>query len=72
MLNSFFSNKLFFEQRETLFRNLIFGIWHQLSDVKLAQCFYRDLLHRKLYQLELGGEAHKALTLGHFRKQLAE
>ena len=56
----------------TLFRGLLLGTWYQLSDVKLAQCLYRDLLFRKLCHLELGGDVPEASTLGRFRTQLVE
>ncbi|ORU93822.1 MAG: hypothetical protein A6F72_07675 [Cycloclasticus sp. symbiont of Poecilosclerida sp. N] len=56
----------------TLFRSLLLGVWHQLSDVQLAQCLYRDLLFRKFCGLELDGDVLEASTIGRFRTQLVE
>ena len=52
----------------TLFRSLLLGVWYQLSDVKLVQCLYRDLLFRKFCRLELGGDLPEASTLGRFER----
>jgi len=56
----------------TLFRNLLLGIWYQLSDIQLAQCLYRDLLFRKFCRLDLGGNVPESTTLERFRTQLME
>ena len=56
----------------TLFRGLLLGIWFRLSDVKLAQSLYRDLLFRKFCHLEFGEMVPEASTLGRFRTQLVE
>ncbi|MDP0562369.1 MAG: transposase [Candidatus Endonucleobacter sp. (ex Gigantidas childressi)] len=56
----------------TLFRALLLGTWYRLSDVQLAQCWYRDLLFRKFCHLELGGAVPEASTLRRFRTRLVE
>ncbi len=56
----------------TLFRGLRLGVWYRLSDVQLLQWLYHDLLFRKFYHLELGGDVPEASTLGRFRDQLVE
>jgi IS5 family transposase len=56
----------------SLFRSMLLGIWYKLSDVQLAQSFYRDLLFRKFCHLELGNETPEASTLGRFRNHLVE
>ena len=54
----------------TLFRGLLLGVWYGLSDVRLSQCLYRDLLFRRFCRLELGGGVPDATTLGRFRSRL--
>jgi len=56
----------------TLFRGLLLGIWHRLSDVQLDQCLYRDLLFRKFCCFELGSDVPEASILGRFRSGLVE
>ncbi len=56
----------------TLFRGLLLGVWYGLSDVRLSQCLYRDLLFRRFCRLELGGGVPDATTLGRFRSRLVK
>ena len=51
----------------TLFRALLLGLWHNLSDVKLEAQLARDLMFRKFCRLELDGGVPQASTLGRFR-----
>ncbi|KLN61834.1 hypothetical protein WH96_05970 [Kiloniella spongiae] len=51
----------------TLFRALLLGIWHNLSDVKLEAQLARDLMFRKFCRLEMDQGVPQASTLGRFR-----
>lgn len=54
----------------TLFRALLLGLWHDLSDVKLEAQLARDLMFRKFYRLELDQGVPQASTIGRFRVAL--
>lgn len=54
----------------TLFRALLLGIWHDLSDVKLEAQLARDLMFRKFCRLELDQGVPQASTIGRFRMSL--
>ena len=56
----------------TLFRALLLGLWHDLSDVKLEAQLARDLMFRKVCRLELDGGVPQASTLGRFRIALEQ
>ena len=51
----------------TLFRALLLGLWHDLSDVKLEAQLARDLMFRKFCRLELDQGVPQASTIGRFR-----
>ena len=51
----------------TLFRALLLGLWHNLSDVKLEAQLARDLMFRKFCRLELDGGVPQTSTIGRFR-----
>ena len=51
----------------TLFRALLLGLWHNLSDVKLEAQLARDLMFRKFCHLELDQGVPQASTIGRFR-----
>lgn len=54
----------------TLFRALLLGLWHDLSDVKLEAQLARDLMFRKFCRLELDQGVPQASTIGRFRISL--
>ena len=54
----------------TLFRALLLGLWHDLSDVKLEAQLARDLMFRKFCRLELDQGVPQASTIGRFRVAL--
>ena len=54
----------------TLFRALLLGLWHDLSDVKLEAQLARDLMFRKFCWLELDQGVPQASTIGRFRVAL--
>ena len=56
----------------TLFRALLLGLWHNLSDVKLEAQLARDLMFRKFCRLELDGGVPQASTIGRFRIALEQ
>jgi len=51
----------------TLFRALLLGLWHDLSDVRLEAQLARDLMFRKFCRLELDQGVPQASTIGRFR-----
>jgi IS5 family transposase len=54
----------------TLFRALLLGLWHDLSDVQLEAQLARDLVFRRFCRLELDQAPPQASTLGRFRMAL--
>jgi len=54
----------------TLFRSLLLGCWHRLSDVKLEDQLARDLVFRKFALLGLNDGTPDHSTLSRFRQQL--
>ena len=56
----------------TMFRALLLGLWHNLSDVKLEAQLARDLMFRKFCRLELDGGVPQASSLGRFRIALEQ
>lgn len=54
----------------TLFRALLLGLWHDLSDVKLEAQLARDLMFRKFCRLGLDQGVPQASTIGRFRVAL--
>lgn len=56
----------------TLFRALLLGLWHNLSDVKLEAQLARDLMFRKFCRLEFDGGVPQASTIGRFRIALEQ
>lgn len=54
----------------TLFRALLLGLWHELSDVKLEGQLARDLVFRRFCRLELDQAPPDASALGRFRMEL--
>ncbi len=57
---------------QTLFRDLLLGLWYDLSDVKLSAQLARDLLFRKFCRLELDRQVPDDTTLGRFRARLGD
>ena len=55
---------------QTLLRALLLGVWHGLSDQRLADQLARDLLFRKFCRLEIDAGTPDATTIGRFRARL--
>ena len=49
---------------QMLLRALLLGIWHGLSDQRLAEQLARDLLFRKFCRLEIDAATPDATTIG--------
>jgi len=56
----------------SLFKALLIGTWHNLSDERLADSLSRDLVFIKFCDFSLSGHKPDATTIGRFRAQLTQ
>nr|WP_277424504.1 transposase [Bathymodiolus thermophilus thioautotrophic gill symbiont] len=54
----------------SLFKALLIGTWHNLSDEKLADSLSRDLVFINFCNFSLSGSKPDATTIGRFRTKL--